>query len=128
MPATPSATEQTPEAGGDAGDRSPDAVDDRAQQIDALFTEVNDWSEQLGGRTSTGDPPQPDEPDQIECPDVEPKDECVDTCKIADSICSNAEKICALAAELQERSADDKCRESKLSCDRAQAACCRCKR
>lgn len=54
-------------------------------------------------------------------------DTCRDSCKLADSICSNATKICALAEAMNDDAwANGKCVDGKTSCDNAKKRCCGC--
>ncbi|MGE0870138.1 MAG: hypothetical protein AB7P03_16355 [Kofleriaceae bacterium] len=53
---------------------------------------------------------------------------CTDTCKLAESICSNAGKICQIAKDLGDNDAyaNGKCISGKASCDAAKQKCCGC--
>jgi hypothetical protein len=124
---------EAPEPAGVDGDDQACWTPDSRDKITVLWNEIRD------ARVNAGMNPEPlasaasrvhsmsvkNLRDEAEHPEPKTQD-CIDTCKIEDSICNNAQKICDLASELSDDWATEKCDSGKASCEEATKKCVAC--
>lgn len=128
-----------PAASGQSAAPVDGGLDQRKQDITALWNEIGDWRERKGlirdplegmSRIDVQAIPKGSVAKIRQCAseDDPPKtDECTDVCTLKDDICDNAASICRIAEQLGDDAwAQEKCRSAKASCKEATDKCCGC--
>lgn len=129
--------QQAPEAGVPGG--QPDMTNmSRKEQLDTLFTQVEQEREQMQLPEAQVEPVEPGhqpsiamgEPARTPQTDATckpaPSDTCNTSCTLSGSICKNKDRICELAKDLADDDSIGKCNKATKTCKTAADKCCNC--